>query len=70
MALYEFKAESDRELDLAKGDKIELLEILDSSWMEGRLNGKVCRYMILWVHSFVGRCADMGQYAFVCAFSI
>ncbi|KNC79828.1 hypothetical protein SARC_07788, partial [Sphaeroforma arctica JP610] len=41
VALYEFKAESDRELDLVKGDKIELLEILDSSWMEGRLNGKV-----------------------------
>eukprot|EP01134_Creolimax_fragrantissima_P006653 CFRG6653T1 len=41
MALYDFVGESDRELDLTKGDKIELLEILDQSWMEGRLGNKI-----------------------------
>lgn len=40
MALYSFSAESPGELSISEGDRLEVIERVDSSWLKGRLGGK------------------------------
>ena len=42
MALYDFDAQADGDLDFKAGDRIEIVEKSDSTedWWTGRLNGK------------------------------
>ncbi|XP_056418790.1 SH3 domain-containing protein 19 isoform X1 [Hyla sarda] len=39
-ALYDFTAESEDDLPFRKGDKILIIERLDSEWYKGRMNGR------------------------------
>ncbi|KAM4710440.1 SH3 domain-containing protein 19 [Discoglossus pictus] len=39
-AMYDFAAESEEDLSFKRGDKILIIERLDSEWYKGRLNGK------------------------------
>ena len=40
MALFSFSAEGPGELSISEGDQLEVIEMVDSSWLKGRLGGK------------------------------
>ena len=40
VVLYEFPGEAEGDLPLSVGDEVEVLEVIDSDWMRGRVEGK------------------------------
>ncbi|XP_054845966.1 SH3 domain-containing protein 19 isoform X2 [Eublepharis macularius] len=49
-ALHDFTAETSEDLSFKKGDRILILEHLDSEWYRGRLNGKEGIFPAIFVH--------------------
>ncbi|XP_070613917.1 SH3 domain-containing protein 19 isoform X2 [Erythrolamprus reginae] len=49
-ALHDFIAETQEDLSFKKGDRISILEQLDSEWYRGRLNGKEGIFPSVFVH--------------------
>ncbi|XP_013923997.1 PREDICTED: SH3 domain-containing protein 19 isoform X1 [Thamnophis sirtalis] len=49
-ALHDFAAETQEDLSFKKGDRILILEQLDSEWYRGRLNGKEGIFPAVFVH--------------------
>lgn len=41
--LYDFEAESEKEIDLKAGESVTVLEEIDENWLRGRTSdGRVC----------------------------
>jgi len=53
LALYDFEAENYGELNIAEGQKIELLSQADNEWFEGRVDGKIGFFPIRYVRVIV-----------------
>lgn len=49
-ALHDFTAETQEDLSFKKGDRILILEQLDSEWYRGRLNGTEGIFPAVFVH--------------------
>ena len=40
IALYDYEAVDNADLNFTKGDRIEILEKIDEQWLKGKLEGK------------------------------